>query len=518
VLARWQDLIAAVTAQHGTPDPALFSHRTPTMWTTWGQSAYTVDELAAVPVLDAARLLAAWRPDPDSDLRMISARETARTLQAVVKAHPPLWAADPVAVVTTLREPVYVLHYLNGLAEAAADIASRTGDIFAAAQLATTERWTPTVLGNDSFDFEPDWHTVDTAVVDLLATLANHDAPLTDHLDTAWAWTLAVIDTNSTTETDSRDPLNRAINSRHGRGLRTILALAHWEHRHNSVIRQDFFDILDKVVNLTEPVGIEYRAILAADRLLLERMAPEWLTTRADTLFRTGDLGPATLDLTLKYSRHATPWLLQTLREEIIAAAHRGADNAVATLLIGILDNEPGYDIATIINVLRTTPAALTVAAETMATLVQDIQTDSPGLKVGVQFWKALLDANRQAVPATVLHTTGRWAFVAGLPDSTWTSLTIQTLTITAGVIDDATEVAERCESAPIPGDSTRILLLLLGHGEPWEQDVIAQSAIKTLRLLSSNRQDNNFLALRTKLIELGYHEAADLNPYTDPQ
>ncbi len=518
VLARWQDPIAAVTAQHGTPDPALFNHRTPrcgqpgdnrlTPSTSWQPCRYWKPP-GWWPV---------WRPDPDSDLRMISARETARTLQAVVKAHPQRWVADPVAVVKTLREPVYVLHYLDGLAEAAADIASRTGDVLAAAQLATTERWTPTVLGNDSFDFEPDWHTVDTAVVDLLATLANQDAPFADHLDTAWAWTLAAIDTNSTTDTDARDPLNQAINSRHGRGLRTILALAHWERRHAAAIRQDFFDILDEVINLTEPVGMEYRAILAADRLVLERIAPEWLTTRADTLFRTGDLGPATLDLTLKYSRRATPWLLQTLREEIIAAAHRGADNAVATLLIGILDNEPGYDIATIINVLRATPAALTVAAETMASLVQDIPADSPGLNVGVQFWKALLDADRQVVPATVLHATGRWALVTGILDSTWTSLTLQTLTITAGVIDDAIEVAERCESAPIPGDSTRVLLLLLGHGEPWEQGVVAQSAIKALRFLSSTRQDDNFLALRTKLIELGYNEAADLNPYANPQ
>jgi hypothetical protein len=168
--------------------------------------------------------------------------------------------------------------------------------------------------------------------------------------------------------------------------------------------------------------------------------------------------------------------------------------------------------------VLRSTAAALTVAAETMASLVQTIPADSPGLNVGVQFWKALLDANRQVVPATVLHGTGRWALVTGLPDSRWTSLTIQTLTITAGVIDYAIEVAERCESAPIPADSTQILLLLLGHGQPWKQDAIAQSAIKALHLLGSTRQDNNFPALRTKLIELGYNEAADLNPHADPQ
>ncbi|MFD3912754.1 hypothetical protein [Streptomyces sp. NPDC058603] len=96
--------------------------------------------------------------------------------------------------------------------------------------------------------------------------------------------------------------------------------------------------------------------------------------------------------------------------------------------------------------------------------------------------------------------------------DRTWSSLTAQTLITTEGVIDYAIEVADRCETVPIPGASTRILLLLQGRGELWEQHHIGRVALNALRTLSAGRPDENFSALRTRLIELGYDEAADLN------
>ncbi|MFD4814836.1 hypothetical protein, partial [Streptomyces sp. NPDC058418] len=202
-----------------------------------------------------------------------------------------------------------------------------------------------------------------------------------------------------------------------------------------------------------------------------------------------------------------------TLRDDIIAAALRGAENAVASLLTGTLEGQRGYDIDTIITALREEPAVLSKAAEDMAFLVQDSPTDAPQMALAVQFWQALLDARRDVVPVEVLRCTGRWAFVTGLPDRTWSSLTAETLITTEGVIDYAIEVADRCETVPIPGASTRILLLLQGRGELWEQHHIGRVALNALRTLSASRPDENFSALRTRLIELGYDEAADLNP-----
>jgi hypothetical protein len=518
LLTRWQEPIAAVNAQHGRIDPASFDHRTPDSYTVWGQSAHSVEDLTALPVLDAARLVAGWRPNADSDDQMIGARELARVLQTAVTTDPQAWTADPATVVETLREPVYVLHYLNALTTKASEVSSRVGDIISAARLATTQRWPPTVLGNDDFDFEPDWHRVDTATVELVTALADHDAPLAEHLDTAWPWALAALDSPSDTSAEPRnDPLSQAINNPRGRGLQAVLSLAGWEHRHLPVIRPQFLAALDRVLDARGQDGMDCRAILARQRPRLELIAQDWLDRRIDTIFRDEELGSATVDLMLQYSPRITPWLLRNLRDDIIAAALRGAEHAVATLLVGTLDGEPGYESDAIVASLRKDKTALGAAAEDMARLVQDRPTDAPELVTAVQFWQALLDANRDIVPVETLRSTGRWAFVAGLPESIWTSLTIRALVLTDGSIDYAIEVADRCEAVPVPGDSTKALLLLQGRGEPWEQHHIANVALNALRTLSTSRTDENFLLLRTRLIELGHDSAADLTPYDEP-
>ncbi|SDP41230.1 hypothetical protein SAMN05216259_12831 [Actinacidiphila guanduensis] len=515
VLTGWEGPIAAVSALHGQIDPEAFGRRLAPPHGPWGQSPHSQAELAALPVLDAARLVAGWRPDADSSRRMTGARELATVLESVVAAEPQDWTEDAATVVETLREPLYVLHYFTALTGKAGAILSRTGKIIMAARYATTERWTPAVLGNDRFDWEPDWLQADTAVVDLITALADQNAPFAEHLDTAWSWAMAPIGSpagagGSTAE----DPLHRAINSPRGHGLQAALSLAHWEYRNLNTIRPQFFEVLDSLLRITGPVGMEHRAILAWQRSRLELIAQDWLDRKADALFRDDDLGPATVDLTLKYGRPFTPWLHLNLRDDIIAAALRGTENAVPSLLTGTLNGEPGYDIHSIITALRNDVAVLSSAAEEMAFLVQNSSADTPQLDLAVEFWRSLLDANRAVVPIQVLRSTGRWAFVSGLTDSTWSSLTVRTLILTEGTIDYAIEVADRCATVPIPGDSTRILLLLQGRGEPWEQHHIRGVAINALRTLSASRADQNFLALRTRLIELGHDEAADLKPY----
>jgi hypothetical protein len=60
------------------------------------------------------------------------------------------------------------------------------------------------------------------------------------------------------------------------------------------------------------------------------------------------------------------------------------------------------------------------------------------------------------------------------------------------------------------------LLLLLLGQGEPWERDYVARAAIETLRAATQRPVDENFQRLRTRLIELGHHEAAEIRPDED--
>lgn len=521
ILTQWREPIAQVTARYGSPTPESLTHRSefPRMLT--GQSPYSEDELVGLPVLEAAELVASWRPDVTSDWNLIGARELARTLEAVVKADPDGWSADPTAVVTVLREPVYVRHYFHALTDKAAELALHTLAILNAAELVRITRWEPTILGRDDFDFEPDWHNVDTATVDLAAALANHDGNLSGHLDTAWTWALDLIDRTSDTDDsdssfDKLDALNRAINNPRGRGLQAILALAGWELRNNETIRADFSTVLNDVVRIPGRIGMDYRAILAARRVFLEAVAPAWLEENTRRLFSDDEPGSESFDLTLKYAR-PTRWFYSHFRDDLFVAARRRAEHAVAWLLVGALNGEDGYALDAIIDGLRGDTAALASASNEMAFLVQSSEADDPHLTTAVAFWRALLEADRRVVPAESLRSSGRWAFVTGLSDEVWSQLTVQTLELTDGNIDLPIEVADRCKTAHASENSTRILLLLLGQGEPWERDYVARAAIETLQAITQEPVDENFQRLRTRLIELGHHEAAEIRPDESP-
>ena len=520
LLALWREPIAQVTARYGPSDPEALDHRLELPRMLKGQSAHSEDELAGLPVLQAAKLVASWRPDATSDWNLIGARELARTLESVVKADPEGWSTDPTAIVTALREPVYVLHYFRALTDKAAQTAPRASIILDAAELVRTARWEPTILGSDDFDFEPDWHNVDTAAVDLTAALANNDGNLAGHLDISWTWALDLVDRipdtdDSDSSFDGHDALTRAINNPRGRGLQAVLALIGWELRNNGVIRPDFAQVLYDVVRIPGRIGMEYRAILAGRRVFLEAVAPAWLEKNATTLFGDDELGRETFDLTLKYAR-PTRWFYGRFRDELFTAARRRADHAVTWLLIGALHQEEGYALDAIIDGLRGDVAALASAANEMAFLVQASEADAPQLAIAVEFWRALVEADRSVVPADALPSSGRWVFVTGLSDEIWSQLTIETLELTGGTVDLPIEVADRCTTAHAADNSTRILLLLLGKGEPWEQDHIAHAAIKTLRAVAQGPVDENFQRLRTRLIELGHHEAAEIRPDED--
>ena len=54
---------------------------------------------------------------------------------------------------------------------------------------------------------------------------------------------------------------------------------------------------------------------------------------------------------------------------------------------------------------------------------------------------------------------------------------------------------------------------MMIGHGEPWEQHHIETLGVKALRVASRSPVDEQFHLLRTRLIDRGKHEAADITP-----
>jgi hypothetical protein len=514
-VTRWREPIAQVTAHYGEPSISALDTRLDRSWFGAGRSPHSIEELSALPVLEAASLISEWRPDSQSGGNLVSARELARALEDVVKADLDGWTEDPAAIVTSLREPVYVLHYLQALAANAAGLTERAVAILSAARLVRDAQWEPATIGRDDFDFEPRWDGVDVAIVDLIGALANKDGRLAGLLDEAWDWVLKLTGERPPAgefgdPLEGGDALNSAINRNWGRGFEAVLALAGWEARNVGEIRPAFEETLDEVVHLPGTVGMEYRAILAARRPFLEVVAPRWMDTNANVLFREDPAGQPTFDLTLKWSR-PTSWFLSRFRSELLGAAQRGAEHAVTWLLIGALRGEHGYGLDGILGRLHGDVAALNASAAEVALLVQDAEPDAPELSVAIAFWRALLDADLQAVPLGVLHALGRWAFVTGVDEADWAELMHRTLELTDGQIDYSIEVADRCKAMRSCGGGPAMLRLLLGRGEPWERDYIEHCALDVLRDAAQQPNDHDFWRLRTRLIELGRHEAVDI-------
>lgn len=516
LLAGWDDAIASVTEVHGPPDPSAIAERSPSAIAGYGTTPYSTDEIADLDVLDAARMVASWRPS-GSDPWGTSARELGRALEAVVKENPEAWTDDPVAVVGTLREPVYVVHYFRAIAANATRVAERAPSLMRAIELVRREQWEPFGIGRDDFEFEPDWSGVDAVAVELVDALADADADLGSDLSYCWAFVSgmarALPDDLGAIEqyheaSDFSDSLNRAINSRYGKGLQAALALGGWEHRQLGAASQRLTRILTDVLGVDGAVGLELRSVIAASRPFVEVIAADWLAHHHDVLF--GDkLGPPTFEQTLKYSRPTEMFYARSL-DRLLAAAWREADHAIAWLLIAHLWDEPGYTFERIIGGLAGQASALAEVGNEIARLSGDAADQAHLIQRGISFWEQLLAEADGRVPVSALRGLGRWALVRQLERTTWLELTERTVSLTKGEIDHATEVAERCRDEQPSPTGLRILAGILGHGERWEQHHVETVSVEALRAAAQGElADETFVYLRERLIQRGRHDAA---------
>jgi hypothetical protein len=513
VLAAWRAQIDHVTSRYGEIDHEALTQPVPDLW-DFVTSPYTSDNLAELPVEEAAALIARWEPAANQPFAVGGPIELARALQKVVHDNPLSWTNDPVSVVDTLREPIYIEHYVRGLTEKAADVVDRAEPVLAAVARARAD------IDNQTADESSTPHPVDregleNTVLDLVSALAANNADIATGLDEAWNWALAVV--QAAPETDDRlpsvtdDVTIAATNRPWGHGIRTVLALATWESNHFGIIRADFEHCLDAIIDTPGVVGLEFRSVLVLHLPLLVTLARPWLDAHSTDLFRTGELGKQTLDLAVQASQ-TTMWFYENLTNEVFDAARRKVDNAADKISLATLRGFEGYDFDTVIRRLGNAPLALADVAEHTAFLAQNADAESPIFTQAVKFWKQLVDSDNTTISGDALTGLGRWAFVRALDDDTWTQLTARTLDATDGRIDYGISVADRVASlAPDPMNRL-ILLKLLDNGQPWERHHSAQKAIEVLRASTIRPADETMRSLRTRLLYLGFHEAGDID------
>lgn len=181
--------------------------------------------------------------------------------------------------------------------------------------------------------------------------------------------------------------------------------------------------------------------------------------------------------------------------------------------MVAAIHEVDGYDRESVIAGLSKDPAVLAIAADEFAFAVQEVEPDASSLVIAVQFWNLLLNSDRSKVPAQALTGLGRWAFVDNIDDDQWAELTARTLDITDGQINNAVFVADRAGRTPPNSTKRNILLRLVDANKTWERHRAATKAIEVLRASTTQPTDDSFRRLRTRLIDLGHHEASTIRP-----
>lgn len=450
----------------------------------------------------AVRLIATWRPERDHPLT--GPRELARTLESIVKSDPASWAAMPLRTGGLLHEPIYLSHYMRGIAGAESLDGVPIGELVDLIVLTSTHPWEPTPMGDPTYDYDPDWRDAESAALDMITTLARKDLGFAGRKEEMWVFLdhQARARDQATSVPDS-DPLNQAINRPCTRALQVIFDVMGHEYRAEGTVRPEALDLLAETLTLSGPDGTQHRAIIAPRLGFLRHVAPHWVADHRNQLFGTDaqdNLGQTTVDLALSWGRPNT-WLLEHFRDQVRDAVRRTTHNALDHFMVGMLWQVPGYSADEAITFLRSL-GSLSNAGQALGQLLGDDNASTEHTALAAQFWEKAIYRGT----VETLAGFGWYAEISALDDATWAQLTRQTLNITRGRIDWARHVACRAARPQPTPDTLEILNQLLRClPDGWDQRSVLDTA--TLAIKKANPSLTGapeYQRLRTTLLERG--------------
>jgi hypothetical protein len=512
VRGEWDTVVALMSPALPAPSRSDYLETQSGVELESARSPMTKSELEDLDVVDAARKISSWRPVGD---RMTLARELGRVLEEVVASKPRAWAERPLEMLALLRHATYVHHYFEGLIKTSGALVGLGPQLVEAVAFARTHPWDIVRLGNDDFDYDPNWANADESGVALIGRLAERDLDLGDRYDEAWHVVLEAARDRSRDSFITRhvDPLETAINRPCTRALGSMFLLLGEEFRRRAAIRKDAFDLLDEALEFDGWNGAEHRAIIVLRLPFLLNIAPEWVASRESKLFGNtapDGLGQRSIELALKWGR-PNGWLLERYRRSVLRAVRAGSENALDQVLVAMLWKVPGYSIQETFGSLAPIGAVvISNAGESLARLLMR-DADREHIELGARFWEKAIED--RSLPGQAYRGFGWWAEVDGLDREQWESMMLATCDRAEGSLDLCVETAERSVLEPItPVGLAIVTKLLRGRHEPWDRSRVAELALKALQ--TSNATSTLFEArerLRVALTDLGYFGAADL-------
>lgn len=500
----WEKPAAVIAGAYGRPGRGALEKRSHVS-AGWGRSPMSMEELQALPIAEAVSRIAEWRPDASQWL--VSARELARTLEAIVKTDTGPWIESPVRIATELRHPTYIHHYIRGVAEAIKEGAlPPIPEILDVIGLVRAHPWAAEALGRDDFDYDHDWSGAEQASVDVLKAMADQDLGFAERDDEVWhVLDAAARDRGAPSGITSgaRDPLDSAINRPCTRALEAVLSFMAQEFRLTGEARPAAFELLAEALGLQGSDGAEHRAIIATRLGFLRHIAPQWVDDVSDLM--VGDAAPpglaqVTADLAIKWGR-PNRWLFERYRPLVRDAVSRGVDHALDHLMIAMLWTITGYSIEENLAFLRQTSALLSDAGEVLGRLLRHADADEARIATAISFW----DAANATADADSVAGFGWLAEVEQLDGDAWASRTMATLAVTGGHIDWSQKVAERAASlAPSPMTLAIMNSLIRGASDEWDRRGTVERAVELIRSAEEFAGTPDYERLRTTLLERG--------------
>jgi hypothetical protein len=501
VTAAWASVITVLAGAYGEPSRAALEQR-PRVLSAWGNTPISEDELRAMTPHHAARLIATWRPDPARPLT--GSRELARALETVVKSDPASWAATPLRTGGLLHEPMYLSHYMRGLAEAEVLHGVPLGELVDLIVLTSTHPWEPTAMGDPTYDYDPDWQDAESAAVALITALARNDLGFAGREEEIWDF----LDhqaraRDQVTRMPDSDPFTQAVNRPCTRALQAMFDVMGHEYRDQKTVRPEALDLVAETLALSGPDGAQHRAIIAPRLAFLRYVAPTWVDDHRGQLFGADapdNLGQTTVDLALSWGR-PNSWLLEHFGEQVRDAVRRTIDNALDHYLVAMLWQVPGYSLDEAVTVLRSL-GRLSDAGQALGRLLGNNDASAEHAALAAQFWEKSIERGS----VEILAGFGQYAEISALDDTTWARLTRQTLNVTRGHIDWARHVAERAARPQPTPDTLEILnQLLRGLPDGWDQRSVAETAALAIKKAAPSHRDTpEYQRLHTTLLERG--------------
>ncbi len=503
VQGAWADPYTVLCAEVGVPGPERLRQRRQVISGS-GRSAHSADELGAMDPLDAADLVARWRPDPNEF--MVGGLELARSFEAAAIADPDRFFAQPFQVATRLREPIHIEHYLRGAKQAIENGATPpVGDLLKISDLIRAQPWEPANLARHEHDLEFSWAQPAYAVVELLGAIAVKGLGFDGRDDDVFELLQdATMDrTQDSWLTSPDDALTAGMNRPCTTALGSLIGFMSHEFSQSGEIRLEAFEVLDRVLHLDGVDGAQHRAVIALRLGWFTAKVPDWLECNAELLFGSdapSGLGRETVDLALRWSR-TNRLLLTRFPDAVRDAVVRGVDRALDHLLIGNLWSIPGHDADELVQFLADHPDLLSKAGEMLGRLARDA-TESDTLDAAVAFWRAAITAG----PKANLAGFGWMSMIQALDDELWADLTRQTQRANKGVLDWADRVCKRA-GAMTPSATTLGIFDDLVRYTPkaWDRQSAGRHAANHLGVAGELESTPEFRRLRAALLERGY-------------